>query len=183
MRLKLPDDAAIYTHDVDLARLVKSLDFTDEMTAEAARIQPKLFLLASINRVQKMRRRQKLEAKLKLVRSQCAKKIRQHMTEVGERATDKMIEERLTRNKEVAELSAKVDFATTQEEFAKMLQESYRQRGSSLKIVAELVGAEVYVSRRMEGAGDSELDRIRKKLGEKYPGQTIREMRRRRNDD
>lgn len=183
MRLKLPDDAAVYTHDVDLANLVKSLDFTDEETAEAARVQPKLFLLASIYRVQKMRRRQMLESKLKLLRSQCAKKIRQYMTEVGERATDKMVEERLTRNREIAELTLRVEKAITREEFAKMLQESYRQRGSSLKIVAELVGAEVYVSRRMEGAGDTELERIRKKLGEKYPGQTIREMKRRRNDD
>ena len=179
MRLRIDNDDAVFEYVVDLRRLVKSLDFSDEETAEAARLQPKLFLLASIYRVQKMRRRQLLESKLKLLRSQYAKKIRTEMSEVGERGTDKMVEERLSRNKDIVQLMRRLDKANVQEEFAKMLQESYRQRSSSMKIVAELVGAEVYVSRKMEGAGDTELTRIRKKLDEKYGGQAIREKRRR----
>ena len=172
MRIESTD--AALRQKVDLEGLVRSLDFSDEEAAEAARTQPALFLLASIYRVQKMRKRQRREAKLKVIRSQYAKQVRRELTELGQRITDKQIEERLTRHKHVIELEAVLARAEQEEEFAKLLLTSMHMRRDALKVVAELVGAEVYVSRRLENSG-TELTEIRKRLKEKYPGHVAKE--------
>ncbi len=165
---------------VDLDTLVKSLDFIDEEVADAAKRQPAFLLVAGIYRVRKMRKKQRREAKLKLYRAQKAKQIRTDLSELGQRVTDKQVEERLSRSKTIIELTRLLEEAEQEEEFAKLLLDSWRMRGSSLKIVADLVGAEVYVSRRMDGSdgSETELARIRKKIKEKYPGRVVREERR-----
>jgi hypothetical protein len=160
---------------IDLADLMNNLNFSDEQTADAAKIQPHLFMLAATFRVQKQRRKLRYEAKLKVVRSQLAKKIRIELTELGQRVTDKQVEETISRKHEVRDIEDKLNQCIVEEEWSKLLIEALRARSSSLKIVSELIGAEVYVSRKMEGADD--LDDVRRRLKEKYPGRVTKEDR------
>lgn len=176
-RLRHIDSAAdAISTKIDLAELVKNLHFSDEQTSEAARLQAPLFLCAAIFKVQKQKRKQKYEAKLKLLRSQLAKKVRNELAELGQRVTDKQVEETLSRKSEIIKLQNKLDSCEQEEEFGKLLIEAMRMRSTSLKIVSELIGAEVYVSRKMEGSG-TDLDEMRKRLKEKYPGRVTKEER------
>jgi cob(I)alamin adenosyltransferase len=161
---------------IDLADLMHNLNFSDEQTAEAAQIQPHLFMLAATFSVQKQKRRLRYEAKLKLVRSELAKKIRNELAELGQRVTDKQVEETIIRKKEVIKLEAKLDNCIVEEQTGKLLIEALRARSASLKIVSELIGAEVYVARKM-GDGDNEFAEIKKRLKEKYPGRVTKEER------
>lgn len=160
---------------IDLSDLMNNLNFSDEQTADAAKMQPMLFMLGATFKVQKQRRKLRYEAKLKLVRSQLAKKVRLELSELGTRVTDKQVEETISRKREVRDIEDKLDQCVIEEEWSKLLIEALRARSTSLKIVSELIGAEVYVSRKMEGADD--LDAIRKKLKEKYPGRVTKEER------
>jgi len=171
----------VFRYKIDLAKLIKNLDYGDEEIADAARQQPKLFLWASIYKVQKFRKQQLRESKLRLLRSQYAREIRREMQENGERVTDKQIEERLSRKKEIIHQTRRVEAAEQEHDLAKLLVEAYRQKLAALKIGSELIGAEVYVTRKMEG-GDSELSRMKKHLMNKAAGQMIREKRRQDGD-
>jgi hypothetical protein len=168
--------AAAISTKIDLEELVKNLNFSDEQTSEAARLQAPLFLCAAIYKVQKQKRKQRYEAKLKLLRSQLAKKVRNELSELGQRVTDKQVEETISRKHELIKLQKRLDNCEQEEEFAKLLIEAMRMRSTSLKIVSELIGAEVYVSRKMEGSG-TDLDEIKRKLKQKYPGRVTKEER------
>ncbi|HWY36551.1 MAG TPA: hypothetical protein VNX68_18050, partial [Nitrosopumilaceae archaeon] len=134
MAVLIDSTDAVFNYAIDLRKLVKYLDYGDEEIADAARMQPKLFLLASIFKVQAFRRKQLREAKLRLLRSQYARQIRREMQEVGERVTDKQVEERLSRKKEIIKQTRRVEEAEQSEEFAKHLVEAYRQKLAALKI-------------------------------------------------
>lgn len=163
---------------INVADLVDSLTFSDEETSEAARDQPSLFLQAAVFRVSKMRKRQRYVAKLKLLHSTLSKRTRERLREIGQRVTDKEIESIVARKQDLVDLQHQLDSAEQEEEYSKYLLEAYRMRSSSIKALVELVGAEVYVARRNEG-GDTELEKIRRKLKEKYPGKVSKEERRR----
>ncbi len=177
MGMKIDATDAILKRKVDIEELLRNSDFLDEDIVRAAQIQPKLYLQAAIYRVQKMRRKQRRAAKLKSLHSTLASKARKHLKHLGERATDKQVEEMVSQEDDIIELEASLAKAEQEEEFGKLLLTVMQMRRDSLKINAELVGAEVYVSRKLEGS-NTQLDDLRDKLKKKYPGQYKKEGRR-----
>lgn len=154
---------------VDVEALLKKLSFVEEEVSTAAREQPTLFMQAARLRVQKLHERERAEARLKLLKSQKAQKIRNKIAALGDRATEGRVGELLAGDKEIRLSEKALHDAEEEEEYAKLLVEGFRMRRDSLKVIVEMVGAEVYVQRAL--AGDStELRKIHNKLESKYPG-------------
>lgn len=163
---------------VHVSDIIDALKFSDEQIEKAARQQPALVLTAARYRVKKMRRQHRKEAALKLLRAEKAKKFRRLLLENGQqRVTDKEIEEKLLRDSDIQEAMKELDESEEHEELSKLLMEAVRARGSSMKIIADLIGAEIYVARRSDGE-DTGLDQISRKLKAKYPGRALKEERR-----
>src|SRR5579863_7016089 len=147
---------ALIRKHIDIKAITDNISFMDEAVAEAAREQPELYLKASIYRVQKMRKKQAREARLKLHKAELARRVRITLLEEGQgRVTDKQIEERVSRNSNIQELERRLRGAEQEEELAKGLLQTLQMRRDALKISAELIGAEVYVSRKLEGGNTS----------------------------
>jgi len=162
--------SAIIEGPVNLRYVLDSLDFSDEDVVEAAKKQPKLFLEAARFRVRKMRERVGAEAKYKTLQASKGAKYRKSLAESGARVTEGQISERVTANAEVKRALEGFQEAQEVEEFSKLLLEAYRMRRDSAKVVAELLGAEIYISKL--GFGQStEMDKMRKRLEDKYPGE------------
>lgn len=162
------DVERIITRPVIVDDLVNGLSFSDEEVVDAAKSQPTLFLHASRLRIQTMRNRVTAEAKLKAAEADRAGKFRLRGKEAGERITEGQVKERLARIPEIIALTKAVTDAEEYEEWSKLLLEAYRMRRDALKVVADMLGAEVYVS-RMQSGQVTEMSKIRKKLEDKYP--------------
>lgn len=162
--------SSIISGPVNLRYLLDSLDFSDEDVVEAAKKQAKLFLEAARFRVRKMRERIGAEAKYKALQASKGAKYRKSLATTGARVTEGQISERVTANAEVKRALEAFQEAQEVEEFSKLLLEAYRMRRDSAKVVAELIGAEIYISKL--GLGQTtEMDKMRKRLEDKYPGE------------
>ena len=145
------DVERIITERVIVDDLIKGLSFSDEEVVDAAKMQPTLFLHASRLRIQTMRNRVAAEARLQAERAERAGKFRMRGKEAGERVTEGQVQERLARIPEIIKLTKEVTDAEEYEEWSKLLLEAYRMRRDALKVVADMLGAEVYVSRMQSG--------------------------------
>jgi hypothetical protein len=168
--MKTADLTTIIHEPVNLKKLLAKLDFVDEEVANAAKEQPMLYLTAARFRIQKMQRRIQAESSLAVTKAQRGAKFRAKVAEGGERVTEGRVNEMLVKDKEVRQLEDTARAAAEQEEFAKMLLDAYRMRKDALKIVVDLMGAELYVQRSMEGTGELRKikDKLKQKLGKKY---------------
>lgn len=171
--------SAIIEGPVNLRYILDSLDFSDEDIVEAAKKQPKLFLEATRFRVRKMRERIGAESKLKALQAAKGSKYRKTLASPGTRVTEGQISERVTANAEVKRALEAYQDTQEAEEFAKLLLEAFRMRRDALKIVAELIGAEIYISKLGFGQ-TTEMEKTRKRLENKYPGVSKAEDRSRR---
>lgn len=162
------DVERIITERVIVDDLIKGLSFSDEEVVDAAKMQPTLFLHASRLRIQTMRNRVAAEARLQAERAERAGKFRMRGKEAGERVTEGQVQERLARIPEIIKLTKEVTDAEEYEEWSKLLLEAYRMRRDALKVVADMLGAEVYVS-RMQSGQSTQMANIRQKLEKKYP--------------
>jgi len=158
----------LISESVDIKTLLEKLSFVEEETGPAAREQPMLYLYAARLRVQALRRTEKAKAALKLIRSQKAAKIREEVAGSGERATEGRVGELLTVSKVIQKAEEELRIAEEQEEYTKHILEAYRMRRDALKVVVELLGAEVYVQRRLSG-DSTEMSKIQDELLSKYP--------------
>lgn len=153
---------------VNIFNLLKQLDFSDEEVVDASKAQPKLFVEAVRFRVQMMRDATRIESQLSLVKSQTSAKFRAKLKERGERATEGQVSERLGTDPEIVSLTAKLNEAEQAEEYSKLLLEAFRMRRDALKVVADVLGAELFISKREFGT--TELQKMKRKLESKYPG-------------
>ena len=154
---------------VDLSELIEVLDIADGDVLEAARKQPKLFLAAVNYRIQQMRKSNQQKSALEVYRSQLATKFRAARKEAGDRVTEGQVQERLLRDKQYLAMQREVDVAEEREEWAKLLLDAYRMRRDALKIMADQMGAELYLARHSEESTKA-LKNAKKNLEAKYPG-------------
>ncbi len=152
---------------VDLPTLIDALEFTDETVASAAELQPKLFLEAGRFRVQKMRKKNQAEAAHALLLSEKALKTREKFKNDGEKVTEANIKEKLGRDRELLDAAKLCSSSEESEEYARLLVEAYRQRSSSLKVVADLMNSEARVRSLDSGP---EIKKLKEKLKSKYKG-------------
>lgn len=153
---------------VNIFRLLKQLDFSDEEVVYASKSQPKLFVEAIRFRVQMMRDRTEIESQLSLAKSKKSAKFRALLKERGERATEGQVQERMGADPEIVSLTAQLNSAEQAEEYAKLLLEAFRMRRDALKVVADVIGAELFISKREFGT--TELQKMKRSLEAKYPG-------------
>ena len=152
----------------DIKLLVDGLNIEETDLVTAAKEQPRLYLLASRYRVQKMRQRIRVTSEYNALRTRLALEIRRKDTGSKKPKTESYIKELLTKNKDLAEALEVVNRAEEEEELAKRLLDAYDHRGKSIRVVADMIGAEIAMERKMGEYKD--LVDLKKQLGKKYPG-------------
>ncbi len=152
-----------------LPELLDKLDFSVDTVAAAAMEQPRLFENAADYRVGRMERRILEESKLDVTRSSAAIKLRDEARKSGDKLTEAMVTELLNVDANVQESNNALGEAEAKEEYAKLLLEAYRMRRDSLRIVSDLLNAQMSASQAFESVSRN-MDKMRSKLRDKYPG-------------
>lgn len=155
------------TRSTDLESLLKGLDFTADNVVDAATRNAVMFMRAVEYRIRCMHGR--VEAKMRL-ESSCAAmdaELRKEARDLGEKITEKGIEQRLTLDKLISERKDKFSEAEELEEYAKLLVEAYRMRRDCLKIVGDLTRDELSLQRSVE-VGKDAMREARGKMGKRY---------------
>ena len=166
----IPERAIVASDGViKLEQLLVDIDFSDENLVEAIMKQPGLLLAASRWRVDRLRRRITAESNWTQVQTTAA--IRARSGGDGEtKITEKYIEECVRVDPVVIEARRLYDEARATEEFAKLLIDAYQMRGSMLKALVQLFGAEAatesgLIRAEMERMGVGQLrDKLRKRF-------------------
>lgn len=155
--------------NVNVQDLITNISFTEETLAQALLDQPKFFLDASRYRIAKMKTRMQAESRLNQIQTETAVKVRAGAQD--RKITEKHIQEQVARNANVKAAQVKYDEAKLLEEWAKLLLDSFRERGSMAKALISLIGAEAAVE---TGFVKSELERmgvskLRDKVRSRFP--------------
>lgn len=130
--------------EVDLEKLIKELRISEDDIERAALKQPKLYLEASRYRVNKLRVRSARFAKLEVAKAELGIKLRrQSHSSKEKKLTEAALNEIVVSNPKYRLLRKKLERAFAEEEFAKSLQESYRQRKDAIRIIADIRNAEI----------------------------------------
>lgn len=164
---------AILDEPVDLQGLIEKLDFSEENILVANREQPSLFLEASRYRVKKMRGRIQAESNLKAEEAKAGLFLRAKKKLAPKAGvTEGYIKDKIFVHPEVVIARERLDKSQVYEEWAKLLLETYRQRGRTIQTLAELLGAEAYAQAKI-GHKEVELEGLEKlkaAVRKKYPG-------------
>jgi len=152
-----------------LKGLIDKLSFSLEELPAVILSQPKLMLSASHYRVQKLRKRQEVEAAFNRINSDAALKLR----EEGGKKTEAYIRQKCEILPEVIQAQAELDEAKVLEVWGKHLLDAYHERGSMIKALVQLMGAEAalemkFIREEHLRMGGKEL---RRRVQAKYPGQ------------
>lgn len=150
---------------VNVRRLIKRLAFTEETAVDAALSQAKLYKSAAVYRVQKLAQRVNAETNYDMTKAQVANIKRARIDKKNRTETE--IKDLVARNPKCRAALEEFNQATIEEQFAKMLVDSYDQRMQSLHVVAKLVAGDYSVERRMRDKAE-ELGRAYENIGRKY---------------
>jgi hypothetical protein len=163
----------IFGMDVpDVNKILDNLGFTLEGLEEAMLSQPTFMVKAHRLKIEYTRRRQEAEAYLERLRDDTAFGIRKEARRLDVKVTEKMVEEETERKPAVREAVTKFDQASRLEEWGKGIVSSYFERGSMLKAMVAVRGAEAALE---SGFMRAELDRLgvqklREKARQQFPG-------------
>jgi len=168
----------LLSQPVNLDDLIEKLDFSEENVIQANREQATLYLEASRYRVKKMRGRIRAESKFEAAKTEAAMILRQKKRS-GEKGsiTEGYIKDRVATNPHVHSAKRKFEDAVAYEEMAKLLLETYRQRGRAIQTLAEILGAEAHAQARqarrdIEEAG---LDQLRRQVKRRFEARRERD--------
>jgi len=158
---------------VNVNSLIEALDFAEENIVKANREQPSLFLEASRYRVKKMRARIQKESAYEMQQSQASLILRKLKVK-GNSITEGYIRDKVRVRPSVIEAKNEYDDSLSNEEWAKLLLEAYRQRASAIKTLAEILGAEANAQARL-ARRDAEMigfDKLKEKVRKRYKGES-----------
>lgn len=157
---------------VRVTELISSMGLSEETLYHDMLDQPKLFLQASRYRVAKMKARFKAEALVSQLRVDAAIIVRQRNVESETKVTEKAVEEQVSKNPKVREAEALYDEAKAMEEWAKLLLDSFRERGSMAKALVQLLGAEAAMESGLVRAEFERMgiDKLKEQVRNRYPG-------------
>ena len=153
---------------VNFKELIEALDVDEMDVITAAKNQAVLYLRAARYRVKKMRARVKAKSFLEAIEAEKALLIRNRDTEKKAKKTESNIKQLVLRHPEVQKAIKALSQAEEEEELAKRLLDAYDHRGKAIRIVADLMGYEVSVEKRMSDYKG--LVELKKKVGATYPG-------------
>lgn len=154
---------------VDIEKLLDKLDIDEVDVVTAAREQPGLYLKAARYRVKKMRSKRKAISELEQMRTELALQIRKKDTVNKRKRTESNIKELLMQKPELVQTMRKVSMAEEEEELAKRLLDAFDHRGKSIRVIADLIGVEVAMEKKM-GEYRNLVD-LKKDVKSKYPGE------------
>jgi len=153
----------------DFRELLRGLDVDETDVVTAAKTQAGLYLKTARYRVQKMRARVKAESRLDGLRSEKALIIRRRNQEKKIKMTESNVKELLLKNPQIQAAMAELEQTIEEEELGKRLLDAYDHRGKAIRVVADLIGYETTVERKM---GDYQaLADLKAKLKTKYPAE------------
>lgn len=156
------EDVEAQVHNpVDLEKLIKRIDFSEELVIIAALEQPKLYLKCIRTRTLAARYKAEAEAKFELVKSELSLKIRK-----GEKVkTEGHIKELLNQHESYRSARKKLDRGRESEEFLDKLCRVFEMRMQVIKVVSDSMSAEKVVhSRKLaQRAAEVEKEHLRRK--------------------
>lgn len=156
-------------NDVDAVdELLAALELSEDQLIPAALNQPSLFAKAADWRISTMRDRARLEGQLKALRAEKSLAYRRDAEQAGEKVTEGGVTARIESDSDVMTLADDFREATVLEEHSDLLIQAFRARANSIRIIADLKQTDVYHGQKVSTQND--LDDIREKLRNKYPG-------------
>jgi len=163
-------NSELSTDKINLRELMEAMEFTEAGLADAMVQQASLLLKASKYRVQKMRERMKVETDLNQVRTKTALLIRAQESET--KITEKYIEAATEQSPDVIAAQKGFNEARALEEWSKLLLDSFQMRGSMLKALVQLLGAEAatesgFIRAEFERMG---IGRLKEAVKARFPG-------------
>jgi hypothetical protein len=168
MKIKTPPLKEVFN---PVQEILDRLDFAPENVIAAAAENPRLFMKAVDHRLDQMHSRSEAEMDLEQSEARADLHIRDEARKLGEKITEKAIEQLLTTENTLIEKRRKLALKQEQEEYSKLLVEACRMRRDCLEIVAGLVRSEVSMARAIEES-KAILENNKKSLRAKYPGST-----------
>lgn len=128
---------------VDLKKLIRRIDFTDESVEDAALEHPKLFLRATRFRVQKMRDRVEAELAYEARMANLSAKYQQRTDDKGKRKlTEGAVKAKVQLDPKIGRLKRTMEMSLVYEKFSELLIETYRKREFAIKIIIDARWAE-----------------------------------------
>jgi hypothetical protein len=165
--------ARLLSSPSDLDTLLKNLDFSEKSVADAARNQAQLFAEASRYYVKKMRVRIQAEQHMEFVESEVNLQIRWHDKEKGDKRTEGHVKALINKSKRVVAARKEYARAQTEETWSKLLVDAYRHRNGAIRIVADLLGAEIAFENKISPGQVRELGSMKRKLARKREQEEI----------
>lgn len=159
---------------INAEALLDAIPFNEDQIGQAAVTQTPLFMEAAKLRVQLMRQRQGLEARLKQNMAMLSASIRKQVREAGDKITEGAVKVRIDKHPDIIAIQEQLDEATVEEEFGKLILEGLRQRKSSIDAVIDTKKLEAqlgihYEARIQEQDHRATVAEIRDRMKKRYP--------------
>lgn len=124
--------------DIDVGKLIKSIELSEDDLMNAAMRQPELFWNAGRLRVQLMHKRARREIELESARAKVSIRARSAKDDKGKREyTEGHVKAKIELNSEVREIRKKLDKDFVLEELSKQLLEAYRMRRDIIRVITD----------------------------------------------
>lgn len=155
---------------VDIPRLIRKIDITDEDPVSAAAEQPSLFLEVARYRVQLMRNRTQVGLESKKLRAKAKIHAREKKKRHGNAFTEKSIDDHIEMIPEIRKMEREFEKKFRHEEFAKLFLDAYRMREKAVKVIidARRYEADTYARDEKEKEGERMTRKIAKEVRKKY---------------
>ncbi len=152
--------------EIDIKKLLSTLDFSVEDLAEASAIQSKLFEQVAQYRASCLRRKLETEAAYDLAKAKRSLSLRHKAEAEGRKVTEGLIADSVTVGKSVRAALADFIEAQSLDEYSKNLVDAFRMRRDSIRVLEDIS------ERRSVGADSTEATKklrdVREKLAKRY---------------
>ena len=159
------------TPQISVADLLARIDFSTDNVVAAAAENPVLFVKAIGYRLQCMRERSAAKMLWEQGQAGADLTIRSDARKVGEKVTERFIEEQVLLDPAVADMAKKFTEADELDEYSKLVVEAFRMRRDCLRIVGDLTRDELSLAKAAE-AGMERMESTRSQLRKRFPGDT-----------
>ena len=154
---------------VDIGKLLAKVPLREEALIDAALEQPKLVLTAGTVRINAFHKKTLLETRLKLRESQAGLRLRRIRDSKGKKEySEGGVKERIQLQPMVRKVRRRLDKAFAEEEMGKLLQEVFRQRSNSIRIIVDAGKVSVHAKELEFLKSDKKLGKIVARIRDKW---------------
>lgn len=160
---------ALLEERVDIEKLLRKVPLSESELIEAALSQPKLILEAGKVRINAFHKRTMLETRLALREAQAGLRLRRIRDSGGKKEfTEGAVKERIQLNPKVRKLRKSVDKSLAEEEMGKLLQEVFRQRSDSIRVIVNAGKVSVHAKELELLKGNRKLSKAVARIRDKW---------------